>query len=91
MYNMVVYKIKNEDYNKIKGQAYAPDMHFNPIVDINGNWVISIEELNGIVFPEFLYLSEQQCEELDGEQVCHYVNVEPIEYQPVPPPPFPTK
>jgi hypothetical protein len=42
------------------------------------------------VYPEFLYLSEQQCEEVDGEQVCHYVNVEPIEYQPVPPPPFPT-
>ena len=88
---MIVYKITTEDYNKIKGQAYAPDMHFNPIQDINGNWVISIEELNGIVYPEFLYLSEQQCEELDGEQVCHYVNVEPIEYQPVPTPPFPTK
>jgi hypothetical protein len=88
---MIVYKITTEDYNKIKGQAYAPDMHFNPIMDINGNWVISIEELNGIVFPEFLYLSEQQCEEVDGEQVCHYVNVTPIEYQPVPAPPFPTK
>jgi len=88
---MTVYKITTEDYNKIKGQAYAPDMHFNPIADINGNWVISIEELNGIVYPEFIYLSEQQCEEVDGEQVCHYVNVTPIEYQPIPAPPFPTK
>jgi hypothetical protein len=88
---MIVYKITTENYNKIKGQTYAPDCYFNPIQDINSNWVISIEELNGIVYPEFLYLSEQQCEEVDGEQVCHYVNVEPIEYQPVPPPPFPTK
>jgi len=88
---MIVYKISLTDKEKIQGKAYAPDMFFNAIADINGNWVISIEELNGIVFPEFLYLSEQQCEEVDGEQVCHYVNVEPIEYQPVPPPPFPTK
>ena len=88
---MTVYKITTEDYNKIKGQAYAPDCYFNPIQDINDNWVISIEELNGIVFEQFLYLSEQQCEEVEGEQVCHYVNVTPIEYSPKPAPPFPTK
>jgi len=88
---MIVYKISLTDKEKIQGKAYAPDMYFNSIQDILDNWVISIEELNGIVFPEFLYLAEQQCEEIDGEQVCHYVNVEPIEYQPKPAPPFPTK
>lgn len=88
---MTVYKISESDYNKIKGQAYAPDQFFNPISDINDNWVISIEELNGIVFEQFLYLSEQQCEEVEGEQVCHYVNVTPIPYEPKPSPPFPTK
>ena len=30
MYNMTVYKISTEDYNKIQGQAYAPDCFFNP-------------------------------------------------------------
>lgn len=88
---MTVYKISESDYNKIKGQEYAPSQFFNPIADINDNWVISIEELNGIVFEQFLYLSEQQCEEVEGEQVCHYVNVTPIEYDPKPSPPFPTK
>lgn len=88
---MTVYKISTEDYNKIKGQEYAPSQFFNPIQDINDNWVISIEELNGIVFEQFLYLSEQQCEEVEGEQVCHYVNVVPIPYEPKPAPPFPTK
>lgn len=88
---MTVYKITNEDYNKIKGQSYAPDCYFNPIQDINDNWVISIEELNGIVFEQFLYLSEQQCEEVEGEQVCEYVNVVAIPYEPKPSPPFPTK
>ena len=88
---MTVYKISESDYNKIKGQAYAPDCFFNPIADINDNWVISIEELNGIVFEQFLYLSEQQCEEVEGEQVCEYINVVAIPYEPKPSPPFPIK
>ncbi len=88
---MTVYKISQKDKDFIQGKAYAPDCYWNPIADINDNWVISIEELNGIVFEQFLYLSEQQCEEVEGEQVCHYVNVTPIDYEPKPAPPFPTK
>ena len=88
---MTVYKISQKDKDFIQGQAYAPDCFFNPIADINDNWVISIEELNGIVFEQFLYLSEQQCEEVEGEQVCEYINVTPIDYEPKPAPPFPTK
>ena len=88
---MTVYKISQKDKDFIQGQAYAPDCFFNPIADINDNWVISIEELNGIVFEQFLYLSEQQCEEVEGEQVCEYINVVAIPYEPKPAPPFPTK
>ena len=88
---MIVYKISQKDYDFIVGKAYAPDCYWNPIADINDNWVISIEELNGIVFEQFLYLSEQQCEEVEGEQVCEYINVVAIPYDPKPSPPFPTK
>ena len=31
--------------DEIKGQAYSDDSYFNPIQDINDNWVISIEEI----------------------------------------------
>ena len=31
--------------DEIKGQAYSADSYFNPIQDINDNWVISIEEI----------------------------------------------
>ena len=55
---MTVYKIKNEDYKKIKGQAYAPDMHFNPIQDINDNWIISIEEMEQCVNPSFNWVKD---------------------------------
>lgn len=31
--------------DEIKGQAYSADSYFNPIQDINNNWVISVEEI----------------------------------------------
>ncbi len=31
--------------DEIKGQAYSDDSYFNPIQDINDNWVISVEEI----------------------------------------------
>jgi predicted DNA-binding transcriptional regulator len=31
--------------NEIVGQLYAPDSYFNPIQDINDNWIISVEEI----------------------------------------------
>lgn len=31
--------------DEIKGQPYSADSLFNPIQDINDNWVISIEEI----------------------------------------------
>jgi len=86
-----VYKITTEQYNNIVDKSYAPDCYFNPILDANNNCIITIEELNGIVFPEFLYLNEQECNDIDGQLICHYINVEPIEYVPVPTPPFPPK
>lgn len=31
--------------DELIGQLYAPDSYFNPIQDINDNWVISQEEM----------------------------------------------
>jgi hypothetical protein len=32
--------------DELVGVLYAPDSYFNPIQDINDNWVISQEEMN---------------------------------------------
>lgn len=55
------------------GQLYAEDSYFNPIQDINDNWVISIEEMEFCVNPEFLWVK----------------NLPLIDYEPKPSPPFP--
>ena len=55
------------------GQLYAPDSYFNPIQDLNDNWVISVEEMEYCVNPEFMWVKD----------------LELIVYEPKPTPPMP--
>jgi len=38
------------------GQWYAPDSYFNPIQDFNDDWVISTEEIDQCINPDFLWV-----------------------------------
>lgn len=59
--------------DELIGQLYAPDSYYNPIQDLNDSWVISIEEIEQTVTPEFLWVKD----------------LEMIPYEPKPtPPPF---
>ena len=59
--------------DELVGQWYAPDSFFNPIEDADNNWVISQEEMNQCVNPDFLWVKDLPL----------------IEYKPKPtPPPF---
>jgi len=55
------------------GQLYAEDSYFNPIQDINDNWIISVEEMDFCVNPEFQWVKDLPL----------------IPYEPKPSPPFP--
>ena len=58
---------------ELTGQWYAPDSYFNPIEDADNNWVISQEEMQQCVNPDFLWVKDLPL----------------IEYKPKPtPPPF---
>ncbi len=39
-------------------QQYAPDSYFNPIQDLNDNWIISIEEMINCTNDEFMWVKE---------------------------------
>lgn len=59
--------------DELIGQVYAPDSYFNPIQDINLNWIISVEEMEQCVNPDCLWVK----------------NLDLIPYEPKPtPPPF---
>ena len=59
--------------NELVGQLYDEDSYFNPIQDIEDNWIISVEEMEFCVNPEFMWVKDLPL----------------IEYKPKPSPPFP--
>ncbi len=59
--------------NEIVGQLYDEDSYFNPIQDDFDQWIISIEEMEFCINPEFMWVKTLPL----------------IEYKPKPSPPFP--
>jgi hypothetical protein len=59
--------------NELVGQLYDEDSYFNPIQDILDQWIISVEEIEFCVNPEFQWVKTLPL----------------IEYKPKPSPPFP--
>lgn len=55
------------------GQLYDEDSYFNPIQDDFDNWIISVEEIEFNVNPEFAWVKDLPL----------------IDYKPKPSPPFP--
>jgi len=58
--------------NELQGQLYALDSYFNPIQDVNNNWIISIEEIEFCTNEDFFWVRD----------------LEMIIYEPKPIPPF---
>jgi len=44
--------------DELIGQLYDEDSYFNPIQDLNDNWIISVEEIDQCVNPEFMWVKE---------------------------------
>jgi hypothetical protein len=47
-----------EQKNQIVGQLYDEDSYFNPIQDLNDNWIISVEEMGQSVNPDYLWVKD---------------------------------
>jgi hypothetical protein len=43
---MQVHLLTTEQADSLKGVEFVPDNYFNPIQDTEGNWIISVEEVN---------------------------------------------
>ena len=44
--------------DELIGQLYDEDSYFNPIQDLNDNWIISVEEIDQNVNPSFDWVKE---------------------------------
>ena len=72
-YSTYVGVLTIEDKDSLIGQWYMADSYFNPIQDDDDKWVISVEEIDQCVNPDFMWVKELPL----------------IPYNPKPSPPFP--
>ena len=47
-----------EQKDELVGQMYAPDSYFNPIQDNADNWVISVEEMEYCINPNYMWVKD---------------------------------
>jgi predicted DNA-binding protein YlxM (UPF0122 family) len=57
-YDLYVGLLTEQQKNDLILQWYAPDCYFNPIQDLNDNWVISVEEIANCVNDEFMWVKD---------------------------------
>jgi hypothetical protein len=57
-FNKYVGLLTEQQKDQLIGQWYAPDSYFNPIQDLNDNWIISTEEMFYCVNPEFMWVKD---------------------------------
>lgn len=57
-YDLYVGLLTEKQKNDLLLQEYAPDCYFNPIQDLNDNWVISVEEIANCVNEEFMWVKD---------------------------------
>jgi hypothetical protein len=55
---MIVKKLTAEQAQSLYGQTFANDAYFNPIQDVNDNWVISMQESDGCNHAEFAWVKD---------------------------------
>jgi hypothetical protein len=44
--------------DSLVGQLVCPDGWFNPVMDADENWIISIEEINASIYPDHEWIKD---------------------------------
>lgn len=57
-YSIYVGLLTEVQKNDLLLQQYAPDCYFNPLQDLNDNWIISVEEMANCVNEEFMWVKD---------------------------------
>ena len=55
---MEVLLLTEQQKDLLVGQLYTDDSYFNPIQDIDDNWIISLEERNFCTNDEFMWVKD---------------------------------
>lgn len=50
--------LTEEQKNQLVGQQFSPASYFNPIQDIDGNWIISSHEIDFCTNEDFIWVKD---------------------------------
>ena len=53
-------KITEEQANLLRGNPYATDSFFNPVLDCDGDWIISSQEIENCENPIYSWVKDLQ-------------------------------
>ena len=62
---MKIHKLTEEQKDLLVGKMFVKDNYFNPIQDANGNWVVSVEEVDKCNIEEFMWIKELELIEFE--------------------------
>lgn len=57
-YDTYVGLLTLEQKNDLVGQLYMSDSFFFPIQDVNGNWIISTQEIDQCINPDYMWIRD---------------------------------
>ena len=49
---MKVVLLTEPEKDSLVGELVQPDWYFNPVLDCNGNWIISTQEVDNSIYPQ---------------------------------------
>ena len=57
-YDLYVGLLTDKQKDSLLLQEFAPDSYFNPIQDLNDNWIISVEEMANCTNEDFIWVKD---------------------------------
>ena len=55
---MLVGLLTIEQKDQIEGQYFAEDQMFNPVQDVDGDWIITTTEMYSCINPDFIWVRD---------------------------------
>jgi hypothetical protein len=65
--------LTEEQKDLLLGQQYTIDSYFNPIRELNNNWIISVEEMDQCVNENFMWVKDLEL--IDYEPKHFIINI----------------
>ena len=76
---MEVIKLTQEQKQEIEGKKFMIDQYFLPLEDADGNWVVTVFEMENCIHPDFQWIKHCPCIEYKPKPIPMPENEIPVQ------------